>query len=80
MCFPIFLERKNVFLRYKKSLQSRKIEIFPKKLTHGFGPRMAIFLTFFLRQCRPGKCVSRYSRGKKDLLGYENKKVQKVEK
>ncbi len=30
--------------RYAKS---RKIDIFPKGLTHGFGPKMAIFPTFF---------------------------------
>ena len=36
--FYDILERKNAFLRYKKkSLKSRKIDIFPKGLTHGFG-------------------------------------------
>ena len=29
------------------SSQSRKIDIIPKELTHGFGPKMAIFQTFF---------------------------------
>ena len=44
------LERKNAFLGYKnKKFKSRKIDIFPKVLeTHGFGPKMAIFPTFFL--------------------------------
>ena len=33
------LELKNPFLRYKnKKLKKRKIDIFPKWLTHGFGP------------------------------------------
>ena len=42
------LERKNAFLGYKKrSWKSRKIAIFPKGLTHGFGSKMAIFPTFF---------------------------------
>ena len=42
------LEGKNAFLGYKKrSSKSRKIDIFPKGLTHGFGPKMAIFATFF---------------------------------
>ena len=45
------LERKNAFLGYKnKKFKSRKINIFPKGLTHGFGPKMAIFRTFFVRQ------------------------------
>ena len=41
------LERENAFLCYKKrSLKIRKIDIFPKGLTHGFAPKVAIFLTF----------------------------------
>ena len=48
--FYDILERKNVFLGYKNKKfekNSRKIDIFPKGLTHGFGPKMAIFPTFF---------------------------------
>ena len=30
-----------------RSSKNRKIDIFPKGLTHGFGPNMAIFATFF---------------------------------
>ena len=42
------LERKIAFLGYKmKKFKSRKIDIFPKGLSHGFGPKMAIFPTFF---------------------------------
>ena len=33
-----------------RSYKSPKIEIFPKALTHGFGPKMAIFPAFFLVQ------------------------------
>ena len=52
------LERKNAFLGFKRrSSKSRKIDIFPKGLTHGFGPKMAIFPTFFFKQFRPGKCL-----------------------
>ena len=35
--FNDILERKNAFLGYKNK-KSRKIEIFPKGITHGFGP------------------------------------------
>ena len=60
--FYNILERKNAFLAYKKrSLNSRKIEIFPKGLAHGFGQKMAIVPSFFLGQYRPGKCFSQYS-------------------
>ena len=31
-----------------RSSKSRKIDFFPKGLTHGFGPKMVIFPTFFL--------------------------------
>ena len=49
--FYDILERKHAFLgKKKKSLKRRKIHIFPKGLTHGFGPKMAIFVKFFFRQ------------------------------
>ena len=34
-------------------------------LTHGFGPKLAIFPSFLFRHYRPGKCVAQYSRTKK---------------
>ena len=57
--FYDILKRKNAFLGYKKKkFKCRKIDIFPKGLNHGFGPKMAIFPTFFFfRQYRPGKCL-----------------------
>ena len=46
--FDDILKRKNAFLGYKnKSSESRKIDILPKGLTHGFCPNMAIFKLFF---------------------------------
>ena len=50
-----------------RSLKSRKIDIFPKGLTHGFGPKLPFFQLFFFRQYRPGKCLWLYSRAKKLL-------------
>ena len=42
--FYHILERKKTFLGYKnKKFKSRKIDIFPKRITHGFGSKMAIF-------------------------------------
>ena len=32
-----------------RSSKSRKIEVFPKGITHGFGPNMAIFPTVFFK-------------------------------
>ena len=46
--FYDILERKNAFLGYKnKKFKKSKIDIFLKRLTHGFGRKMAIFPTFF---------------------------------
>ena len=61
------VERKNAFLGYKnrKFKKSKNIEMFPMGLTHGFGPNMAIFSSFFFREYKPGKCLLRYSRAKK---------------
>ena len=41
-------EQKKAYLGYKnKKSKSRKIDIFPKGLTDGFGPKMAIFFNSF---------------------------------
>ena len=43
-----YSKRKKLLLDYKtRSSKGRKIDIFPNGLTHGFGPKMAIFHTFF---------------------------------
>ena len=63
MCFTIFQNEKTPFQAIKtRSSKSRKIDIFSKGLTHGFGPKMAVYPTFFFRQYRRGKCLLRYSR------------------
>ena len=68
MSFTIFQNEKMPFQPIKtRSSKSRKIDIFPKGLTHGFGAKMAIFPTFFFRQYRAGKCLLPYSRTKKCL-------------
>ena len=66
--FYDILERKMPFQAIKRrSSESRIIDIFLTWLTHGFGPKVAIFPTFFFRQYRPGKCLLGYSRTKKCL-------------
>ena len=46
--FYAILERKNPFLSYKnKKFNKSKHWDFSKGLTHGFGPKMAMFWTFF---------------------------------
>ena len=79
--FYDILERKNVFLGYKNK-QSKKSKKWPffEGLTHGFGPKMAIFPSFIFGQYRPGKCLLRYSRAKGRLSRLQKQDDQKVEK
>ena len=65
MSFTIFYKEKTPFQAMQKGSKNRKIAIFPKGLTHGFGPKIAIFSTFFFRQYRQGKCYLQYSRTKR---------------
>ena len=77
--FYDILERKNGFLGYKKrSSKSRKIDIFPKGLTHGFGPKMAIFPTsFFLGKIGEENVFYYILQRKYAFLGYKNKRFKK---
>ena len=70
MCFTTSQKEKTCFHAIKtRSSESRKIRIFPNRLVNGFGRKMAsFFLSFYLRQNRPEKCVSRYSRKEKRFL------------
>ena len=46
--FYDIIERKNAFVSYKrKKVKKSKIDIFPKRLTHIFDPKKAIFPRFF---------------------------------
>ena len=75
-CFTIFQNEKMPFQIIKTtSLKSGKISIFPKGLTHGFGPKLAIFPSFVFRQYRPGKCVLRYSRTIKRPSRFQKQEV-----
>ena len=75
MSFTIFLKEKTPFYPIKTgSLKSRKIDIFPKGLTHGFGPKMAIVRTFFFSQ---KNIFYDTIKGKNAFLGYKNKEFKK---
>ena len=49
------------------------MEFFPKRLQHGFGPKLAIFRIYFFCQYSPTKCVLSYSRWKKRLSWLKKK-------
>ena len=58
MCFITFQNEKTPFYAIKtRSSKSRKIDIFPKGLTHRFAPNLPVFHLFFFRQYILGKCV-----------------------
>ena len=78
MCYDI-LERKNPFLGNKKKFKkSEKTEIFPKRLTNGFGPKMAIFPWFFLKyNISQENVFYDILKRKNAFLGYKNKKIKK---
>ena len=53
------------------------MDIFPKGLTHGFGPKIAIFPTFFFRQSGQENVFYDFLERKKAFLDYKNKKFKK---
>ena len=61
----------------RRSSKSRKINIFPKGLTHGFDPKMAIFPTFFLGNIGQENVFYDILKRKNAFLGYKNKKFKK---
>ena len=69
MCFMIFQNEKTHFQAIKtRSSKSRKIDIFPKGLTHGFGPKMAIFSSFFFQAIQARKMCFMIFQNEKTLF------------
>ena len=61
-----------------RTSNSRKIDIFPKGLTYGFGPKMAIFRhVFFLGNIGQENVFYDILERKKTFLRYKNKKFKK---
>ena len=54
-----------------RSPTSRKIDIFPKGLTHGFGPKTAIFPIFFLGNIGQENVIHDILERKNAFLGYK---------
>ena len=68
----------NLYFSIKtRSSKSGKIDIFPKGLTHGFGPKMAIFPTFFLGNIGQENVFYDILEQKNAFLGYKNKTFKK---
>ena len=61
----------------RRSLKSRKLDIFQKGLTHGFGPKIAIFPIFFvLKNIGLENVFYDILERKNVFLGYKNKKFK----
>ena len=77
--FYDILERKNAFLGHKnKKLKRQEIDIFPKGLTHGFGPKMSLFPTsFFLGNIGQENVFYDILHRKNAFVAYKNKKFKK---
>ena len=78
MSFSLIQNVKTHFQAIKtRSSKSRKIDIFPKGLTHGFGPKVAIFATFFLANISQENVFYLILERKNTFLGYKNNKFKK---
>ena len=75
----IFQNEKMPFQAIKtRSSKSRKMDIFPKGLVHGFGPKLAIFPPFFLGNIGQENVFYYILERKNASLGYKNKKYKKL--
>ena len=79
MSFGIFQNEKTPVQAIKtRSLKTRKTVIFSKGLTHGFGPKMAIFPTCFFQEIQARKMsFTIFQNEKNAFLHYKNKKSKK---
>ena len=76
--FYDFLERKMLLWAIKtRSSKSRKIDIFVKGLTHGFGPKRPFFELFFLGNIDQENVFCDILERKNAFLGYKNNKLNK---
>ena len=80
MCFLIFHNEKHLCREGIKTRtsKSKKIELLPKGEVHGFGGKLVIFATYFLRQYIPGKmCFKILWNEKTNFQGYKIEKSKK---
>ena len=76
--FDILEQKKPFQAKETRSSKIRKIDIFPKGLNHGFGPKIAIFQKFFFLGNIGKENVFHYIlEEKKAFLAYKKKKLKK---
>ena len=64
-------------LEKQKKSKSRQINVFPNWITHGFGPKMAIFPNFFLGTIGQENVFYDILERKNAFRGYKNKTFKK---
>ena len=79
MSFKIFQNEKRPFQAIEtRTSKSQKIDIFPKGLTHGFGPKMAIYSNFFfLANIGQDNVLDDILERKNAFLAYKKKNFKK---
>ena len=79
MSITIFKNEKKAFQAIRtRSSKSPTFDIFPKGLTHGFGPKMAVFSPFFFQEIQARKMYFYDILERENaFLGYKNKKSKK---
>ena len=76
--FYDILERKKASVGYKnKKFKNWKVHIFRKGLTHGFGPKIAIFPAFFSGNIGEENVFYDILKRKNYILDHKNKKIKK---
>ena len=79
--FYDILKRENAFVGYKiKKFKKSKYWHFCRGLTHGFGPKMTIFPTFFFHKIDQENVFYDILKRKNAFLGYKNKKFKQSKK
>ena len=77
MSCTIFQNGKSLFQAIKtRSLKTRKIDIFLKELTHGFGRKLAVFLNFFFGNVGQENVFCDILERRNAFLGYKKQKFK----
>ena len=78
MSFTIFWKEETLFYAFKtSSSKSRKIDIFPKRLTHGLAKKLPFFQLFVLGNIGQENVFYDILERKIAILGYKHKKFKK---
>ena len=78
--YAILSEKMPFYAIQRRSLKSRKIDIFPNRLTHGFDKKIAIFQLFFLGNIGQENVFYDILERKNAFLSYKKEHFKKSKK